>query len=78
MASVLKTEDLQGSGGSNPSPSASKNLNRTLGLGSFSLFVSAFLLLHITSSNRLYKELLDASIITQEEFEKKKQEILNS
>lgn len=29
-------------GGSNPPLSASKNLNRTFGLGSFSLFFSAF------------------------------------
>ena len=41
-AAVLKTVEVKASGGSNPSLSASKNLNRTLGLGSFSLFFSAF------------------------------------
>ena len=40
--------------GSNPALSASKNLNRTLGLGSF-LDSFPLLLLHITSSNRLYR-----------------------
>ena len=60
MAPVLKTGDLQGSGGSNPSPSASKNLNRTLGLGSFSLFSSAFIIAYnvvkppISACSRLY------------------------
>ena len=40
--------------GSNPTVSASQNLNRTLGLGSF--FDSfPLLLLHITSLNRLYR-----------------------
>ena len=32
----------------------------------------------VANALKQYKELLDASIITQEEFEKKKQEILNS
>ena len=44
----------------NPSLSASKNLNRTLGLGSFSLFFSAFIIAYnvvkppISACSRLY------------------------
>ena len=64
-AAVLKTVEVKASGGSNPSPSASKNLNRTLGLGSFSLFFSAFIIAYnvvkppISAYNHLYRDLVN-------------------
>ena len=64
-AAVLKTVEVKASGGSNPSLSASKNLNRTLGLGSFSLCFSAFIIAYnvvkppISAYNRLYRDLVN-------------------
>ena len=62
---VLKTVWVQAHGGSNPSASASKNLNRTLGLGSFLYSFPPFSVAYnavkptISAYNHLYRDLVN-------------------